>query len=260
MYSINTEEIKRQNLSDYESINDFFTRHLKDGVRTIDELENPKFVCSPCDGTVFNLGTCAEDTFVIVKGHTYKIDEFLFGFYEDSQHFKKILNVVKERNNELKYILLYLSPKDYHRYHSAAICSKNYRRHIPGSLYPVMPSFVNNRKPNTFNANERVVLFGEWIHGFFSTTFIGATNVGSIVLNFDKELSTNSLHFVQASHYDKNYLQMTELDGIFKNNLIIKKQFQGENEEDVIDIRNELSFMDIRDIIDIDSKAGRHLM
>jgi phosphatidylserine decarboxylase precursor len=195
---------------------------------------------------------------VVVKGHTYKLDEFLFGSYENKQHFLKLLNVVKERNNELKYILLYLSPKDYHRYHSAAICSQNYRRHIPGSLYSVNPSFVNKVKADTFNANERVVLFGEWIHGFFSTTFIGATNVGSIVLNFDKDLTTNSKYFNSAQHYDKNYLLMTELDGIFKNNLIIKKQSQGENEEDIIDIRNDLKYIDIRDIIDVDSQTGKH--
>jgi phosphatidylserine decarboxylase len=47
MYKINTEEIKRTDLNDYESINDFFTRHLKEGVRTIDELDNPKSICSP---------------------------------------------------------------------------------------------------------------------------------------------------------------------------------------------------------------------
>jgi phosphatidylserine decarboxylase len=41
--------------------------------------------------------------------------------------------------------------------------------------------------------NERVVLLGRWKYGFFSYTSVGATNVGSIVINFDKELRTNSL-------------------------------------------------------------------
>ena len=45
--------------------------------------------------------------------------------------------------------------------------------------------------PGLFHTNERVALFGKWQHGFFSMTAVGATNVGSIVLNFDHELMTN---------------------------------------------------------------------
>jgi phosphatidylserine decarboxylase len=38
-----------------------------------------------------------------------------------------------------------------------------------------------------------VVLLGRWRWGFFAYTPVGATNVGSVVINFDKELRTNSL-------------------------------------------------------------------
>jgi len=37
-----------------------------------------------------------------------------------------------------------------------------------------------------FHINERVLFVGEWLHGFFSLTAIGATNVGSIKAYFDK--------------------------------------------------------------------------
>ena len=37
------------------------------------------------------------------------------------------------------------------------------------------------------------MLLGRWRWGFFSYIPVGATNVGSIVINFDKELRTNSL-------------------------------------------------------------------
>jgi phosphatidylserine decarboxylase len=57
-------------------------------------------------------------------------------------------------------------------------------------LFPVAPKVVRFIE-GLFAINERVVLSGEWEHGFFSITPVGATNVGSIVVNFDKELITN---------------------------------------------------------------------
>ena len=48
-------------------------------------------------------------------------------------------------------------------------------------------------------------MLGKWRNGFFSTTFIGATNVGSIALNFDPEMTTNSPQFQGDQVSDKSY-------------------------------------------------------
>ncbi|CAI2368306.1 unnamed protein product [Moneuplotes crassus] len=254
VYKINTDEILIEDLKEYKSISQFFIRKLKEGVRTIDEPNNPSSICSPCDGTVFNLGTCEENTLVIVKGHTYKVSEFLFGQNKfERKDFLDILDKIKKRGNEMKYILLYLSPSDYHRYHSPTSFTTSYRRHIPGTLYPVMPSFVK-KKPEVFNANERVILLGDWIHGFFTTSFIGATNVGSIVVNFDKALKTNK-SITDYKCQDENFIEMTDFDGIFKNNVIIKKNSLGKNEEDVVNILPECEMFDVKDMID--TNAGQ---
>lgn len=61
-----------------------------------------------------------------------------------------------------------------------------------GELFSVSP-YIANRVPNLFTLNERVALLGRWRHGFFSMTPVGATNVGSIRINFDKDLRTNNL-------------------------------------------------------------------
>lgn len=250
-YNVDLSEVKKQDLSDFDTFSEFFIRELKEGARPIANKEDPRSICSPCDGIVYNLGDCSDDTFVVVKGVTYTLDEFLFGKTEESKkYFVKVLEKIKERGNELKFVLLYLSPADYHRYHSSTLCSTNYRRHIPGKMYPVKPSFVE-KHPEVFRVNERVVLFGEWINGFFSTTFIGATNVGSIVLHFDKELQTNKKEDRGKQPMDKNYLRMTEMEGIFKNSLIVQKKSMGENEEDVIDITPDLGIFDVKDILDI---------
>lgn len=47
------------------------------------------------------------------------------------------------------------------------------------------------RLANLFVLNERIALLGRWRHGFFGMVPVGATNVGSIRINFDSELRTN---------------------------------------------------------------------
>jgi phosphatidylserine decarboxylase len=90
------------------------------------------------------------------------------------------------------YCVIYLAPGDYHRYHSPVPWVVERRRHFAGELYSVSP-YLQRTLPGLFTLNERVVLLGRWRWGFFSYTPVGATNVGSIVVNFDKELRTNSL-------------------------------------------------------------------
>lgn len=92
----------------------------------------------------------------------------------------------------LYYIVVYLAPGDYHRFHSPTSWVVSRRRHFAGELYSVSP-YLQRMLPGLFTLNERVVLLGRWRWGFFSFTPVGATNVGSIKVNFDAELRTNSL-------------------------------------------------------------------
>jgi len=92
----------------------------------------------------------------------------------------------------LYYIVVYLAPGDYHRFHSPVSWVVQRRRHFAGELFSVSP-YLQRTLPGLFTLNERVVLLGRWRWGFFSYTPVGATNVGSIKINFDRELRTNSL-------------------------------------------------------------------
>ena len=92
----------------------------------------------------------------------------------------------------LYYVVVYLAPGDYHRFHSPTSWVVERRRHFAGELYSVSP-YLQRTLPGLFTLNERAVLLGRWRWGFFSYTPVGATNVGSIRVNFDRELRTNSL-------------------------------------------------------------------
>lgn len=98
----------------------------------------------------------------------------------------------QEIPTSLYYCVVYLAPGDYHRFHSPVSWVVESRRHFAGELYSVSP-YLQRTLPGLFTLNERVVLLGRWKYGFFSYTPVGATNVGSIIINFDKELRTNSL-------------------------------------------------------------------
>ena len=51
---------------------------------------------------------------------------------------------------------------------------------------------IDSDFPGLFHINERVAFIGSWEYGFFAMVAVGATNVGSIEVNFDEELSTNT--------------------------------------------------------------------
>ena len=101
---------------------------------------------------------------------------------------------INAKGNSLYWMVIYLSPGDYHRFHSPAIHTADYRRHIAGYLSPVKPSYVEKNR-DVFKNNERVNIFGQWREeDFFFTSFVGALNVGSIVLDFDEDVATNQAY------------------------------------------------------------------
>ncbi|KAF9221233.1 phosphatidylserine decarboxylase [Gyrodon lividus] len=92
--------------------------------------------------------------------------------------------------NTLYFTVIYLAPGDYHRFHSPTAWVVEKRRHFVGELFSVSP-YMAKRLQNLFVLNERVALLGKWRYGFFGMVPVGATNVGSIKVNFDSALRTN---------------------------------------------------------------------
>jgi phosphatidylserine decarboxylase len=141
------------------------------------------------------------------------LDEFLFGYKDQGKSaVDNIIQSASERGNQCYYMVVYLSPKDYHRYHSPAAFTASYRRHVAGYLEPVDPRYLKGHR-DVIKSNERVNLMGDWHHGFFAMSFVGATNVGSIHLHFDGDLATNIKSPVSPYLLDKNYATLMEADG-----------------------------------------------
>ncbi|RWA12475.1 hypothetical protein EKO27_g2615 [Xylaria grammica] len=161
----------------------------------------------------------ADEEFARVNGISYTIPNLLSGSSEESHDNPKIEDqsavhsspgavsqvradlalaekpwyaVSPGSKSSLYYAVVYLAPGDYHRFHSPANWVVERRRHFAGELYSVSP-YLQRTLPGLFTLNERIVLLGRWRWGFFSYIPVGATNVGSIKVNFDKELRTNSL-------------------------------------------------------------------
>jgi phosphatidylserine decarboxylase len=165
------------------------------------------------------------EEFAEINGISYTIDDILGGEGKNTPHLRKIIykeegdradsisidskqinKVTKDLRSttegsddkELFYAVIYLAPGDYHRYHSPTNWVVTLRRHFVGELYSVAPYFQRTLS-NLFVLNERVSLLGYWKYGFMSMTPVGATNVGSIKVNFDKDLATNTKY--ESPHY-----------------------------------------------------------
>lgn len=114
---------------------------------------------------------------------------------------KKLLH---HAGSSLYYIVIYLGPGDYHHFHSPTEWIVNFRRHFSGYLFSVNPRIASWLQ-GLFSLNERVMYCGNWRHGFFSLTAVGATNVGSINIYFDEELETNSRNNKFREHKDRHF-------------------------------------------------------
>ncbi|XP_016893983.1 phosphatidylserine decarboxylase proenzyme, mitochondrial isoform X5 [Cynoglossus semilaevis] len=215
-FGVNMQEAAVEDLHHYRNLGEFFRRRLKPAVRP---LCAASCVISPADGRILHFGQVKNSEVEQVKGITYSLETFLgpqqhlsndSSSYSpsspSSSSFKDLL--LSSPENDLFHVVVYLAPGDYHCFHSPTDWKVALRRHFPGSLMSVNPGVARWVK-ELFCLNERVVLTGQWQHGFFSLTAVGATNVGSIRVYFDQELHTNVPRYSKGSFHDRSYVAET---------------------------------------------------
>ncbi|XP_069038155.1 phosphatidylserine decarboxylase proenzyme, mitochondrial isoform X2 [Lepisosteus oculatus] len=219
-FGVDMKEAAVEDLHHYRNLSEFFRRKLKPQARPVCDSH---CVISPSDGKILHFGRVKNCEVEQVKGVTYSLETFLGPHTwgdglppnrneEDSSSFQDVL--VTKEGNQLYHCVIYLAPGDYHCFHSPTDWRVAHRRHFPGSLMSVNPGVARWIK-ELFCHNERVVLSGEWTHGFFSLTAVGATNVGSIRIYFDKDLHTNSPRYSKGSFNDFSYVSNNNREGVY---------------------------------------------
>lgn len=165
-YNINMAEAKLKNAEDFKTFNDFFTRELEDGARTIDI--NDQTLCYPVDGAISQQGDIEQGQLIQAKGFNYSLTSLLGGNADDAKAFE-----------DGKFSCIYLAPKDYHRIHMPMAATLRKMIYVPGDLFSVNPLTAQN-VPDLFARNERVVAIFDTEHGSLAMALVGATIVASI--------------------------------------------------------------------------------
>jgi len=222
IFDIDMELFIEEDPCKYPTLNDLFIRPKKD----IEFHDEEDVVCAPCDGLITEYGDIIENKAYQIKGKSYSINELI-------------------PNSNLKegfFVNIYLSPKDYHRYHTPIDMQVLSATHIPGALYPVnIPSL--NKRDNLFIKNERVVLkCKDKKDTIFYFVAVGALNVGSMVFNFDDRIKTNINNAkITTYEYENLHLKKGSELGRFEMGSTILLFFEDEhfkylNQKDEIEV------------------------
>ena len=180
-------------LEAFDSLQSFFTRELKAGCRPIDQ--DPSHLTSPCDGAWGMSGPIQDGKLYQVKGRAYELDVLL-----GDQELASVLNGGS-------YATLYLSPKDYHRFHMPCAGQVIAAAHLPGRLWPVNMAGLHH-VDKLFAVNERIVVVlrpDASPKKRMVLVAVGATMVGKVKITFD-DLATNQAGAVPIwrSYEDRN--------------------------------------------------------
>jgi phosphatidylserine decarboxylase len=179
VFGVDFDEV-RDPVESFECLQDFFIRELRDGVRPIDPDESA--LVAPCDGTWGAAGKVESGLLLQIKGRPYALSELL-GDAKLAAEFEGGW-----------FATFYLSPRDYHRFHTPCRVRIAEARYIPGSLWPVNSIGVEGVE-GLFAENERIVAVMDFESasgsGRLCVAAVGATMVGKVKVRFD-DLETNS--------------------------------------------------------------------
>lgn len=183
LYQVELQEALNPDPLSYHSLHDFFTRQLKPECRPIDS--NPLAICSPCDGTISQIGKINQHALIQAKSRRYTLTALL----ADPQKAQIFTNG--------HYVTIYLAPKDYHRVHMPCTGQLQSMDYLPGKLFSVNPLTAEHIE-NLFARNERVVTHFTHLNANFAIILVGAMIVGNIFTSWHGCVTSNN----KMAHFD----------------------------------------------------------
>lgn len=203
-YGVDMNQAQESSADGYATFNEFFTRALKPGLRTITRKAGG--LISPVDGAVSATGTIRDERLLQAKGRDYSLAELVNGDREHIEHY---------RNGS--FITLYLSPRDYHRVHMPADGELHYMAYVPGQLFSVNPAGVQHID-GLFARNERVITTFRTETGMLSVIFVGAVFVGSIETSWHGQVTPAVKRKYDCRYYEPGIV-FTQGDEIGRFNM-----------------------------------------
>ncbi len=189
-YNVDLSEATLQNLDDFKSFNQFFTRELREEARPVDT--DPDTIVSPVDAHVSQAADIRNGRIIQAKGHDYSVLELLGGVKSRATPF-----------NNGRFTTLYLSPRDYHRIHMPLSGTLREMVYIPGRLFSVGNHTVKT-VPRLFARNERVVCIFDTDIGPVAHVLVGAIFVASIETVWAGEITPPNGSYIRNTHYPKS--------------------------------------------------------
>jgi phosphatidylserine decarboxylase len=169
-YNINMSEYVIESHLGYTSVNDWFTRAIDLSYRPLPS--NARAITSPADARSLIFQSTVEST-QWLKGYDLNVREMIGGI---------AINGDRDYFVGGGMVISRLAPQDYHRFHSPVAGTITHIEYIPGSLWSVSADAARSGNDVFLNQRQVVIIDAGSVIGHVAFVAIGATCVGSVVL------------------------------------------------------------------------------
>ncbi|HBR70974.1 TPA: hypothetical protein DIC20_02660 [Candidatus Dependentiae bacterium] len=154
---------------EYKHFQDFFTRKLKEGVRTIAEPFNPNVIVAPADSKLTVIENVEKDiTLFSVKQEDFTLSRFLGN------------DILAQEFDGGTMMIFRLSPYNYHHYHGAVDAIPSEGTFIKKIGLESVDPIAYKTKIDPLITNKRMLVKLDTPYGIIPMVVVGAYNVGSI--------------------------------------------------------------------------------